>query len=93
MDGDQPEMLRTAPEWSEEWDPFRLFQLERGKGRAFLSTQNEAFMGGVSCAKKDESRKAYLRAGARAADGSARYFGSTRSHTSSMVSPLVSVPL
>ena len=24
------------------------------KGRAFLSTQNEAFMGGVSCAKNDE---------------------------------------
>lgn len=27
------------------------------------------------------------------ADGSARYFGSTRSHISSMVSPLLSVPL
>ena len=27
------------------------------------------------------------------ADGSARYFGSTRSHTSSMVSPLLIVPL
>src|SRR4029434_10788622 len=26
----------------------------RGKGRAFLSTQNKAFMGGVSCAKKGE---------------------------------------
>jgi hypothetical protein len=25
------------------------------KGGAFLSTQNEAFMGGVSCAKKDET--------------------------------------
>jgi len=24
------------------------------KGGAFLSTQNEAFMGGISCAKKDE---------------------------------------
>jgi len=26
------------------------------EGGAFLSTQNEAFMGGVSCAKKDELR-------------------------------------
>lgn len=39
------------------------------------------------------SRKASLRAGSGAADGSARYFVSTRTHTSSMVSPLLSVPL
>jgi hypothetical protein len=39
------------------------------------------------------STRAALRAGSGAADGSARYFGSTRSHTSSMVSPLLSVPL
>ena len=42
---------------------------------------------------RHESRKASLWAVSSAADGSARYFVSTRSHTSSMVSPVLSVPL